>query len=94
MEMQVKIQLEHLVASLGKVNSERDRLRLPCLVRKNGCQTMHKIYVWQGETGNCHLKYVRTITPNRTQDTWLVDNNHQLLLNVTECILCQIAGLS
>ncbi|MCP3662470.1 MAG: hypothetical protein GY696_08255 [Gammaproteobacteria bacterium] len=70
------------MASLGQVSSENDRLGLPCLVQENGCQTLHKIYVWPGETGNCQLKYIRTITPNRTQDTWLVDHNHQLLLNL------------
>ncbi|MCP3663014.1 MAG: hypothetical protein GY696_11050 [Gammaproteobacteria bacterium] len=83
MELQIKIQFKHLVASLGQVSSEDNGLRLPCLVRENGCRTLHKTYVWPGETGNCKLKYIRTITPNRTQDTWLVDHNHKLLLNLT-----------
>ncbi|MCP3665182.1 MAG: hypothetical protein GY696_22235 [Gammaproteobacteria bacterium] len=67
MELQVKIKLEHLVANLGRVSSEDGGLRLPCLVRENGCQTLHKTYVWPGETGNCQLKYIRTIAPNRKQ---------------------------
>ena len=83
MELQIKIQLEHLVASLGQVSSEDDGLRLPCLVGENGCWTLHKTHVWPGETGNCQLKYIRNITPNWTQDTWLVDHNHQSLLNLT-----------
>ncbi|MCP3668712.1 MAG: hypothetical protein GY696_40560 [Gammaproteobacteria bacterium] len=83
MEMQVRIQLEQLVSSFGQVNSERDHLRLPCLVRENGCQTLHKTYVWHGAAGNCHLKYVRTISPNRTQGSWLVDHRRQMLLNMT-----------
>ena len=81
--LQVKIQLEHLVANLGQVSSEDGRLRLPCLGRETGCQTLHKTYVWPGETGSCQLKYIRTISPNRTQDTWLVDHHHKLLLNLT-----------
>ncbi|MCP3663647.1 MAG: hypothetical protein GY696_14350 [Gammaproteobacteria bacterium] len=42
MELQVKIQQEHLVANLGQVSSEDGRLWLPCLMRENGCQTLHK----------------------------------------------------
>ncbi|MCP3668243.1 MAG: hypothetical protein GY696_38105 [Gammaproteobacteria bacterium] len=83
MEMQVRIQLEQLRSSYGQVNSERDHLRLPCLVRENGCQILQKTYVWHGATGDCHLKYIRAISPNQTQGTWLVDHRHQLLLNVT-----------
>ncbi|MCP3667340.1 MAG: hypothetical protein GY696_33420, partial [Gammaproteobacteria bacterium] len=71
-ELQVKIQLEHLVANSGQVSSEDSRLRLQCLARENGCLTLHKTYVWPGETGSCQLKYIRIISPNRTQDTWLV----------------------
>ena len=82
-ELQVKIQLEHLVANLGQVSSEDGRLQLQCLVQENSCQTLHKTYVWPGETGNCQLKYIRTIAPNQTQGTWLVDHHHKLLLNLT-----------
>ena len=42
MEMQVRIQLEQLRSSYRQVNNERDHLRLPCLVRENGCQTLQK----------------------------------------------------
>ncbi len=44
-ELQVKIQLEHLVANNGQVGSGDGRLQLPCLARENGCQTLHRTYV-------------------------------------------------
>ena len=44
---------------------------------------MHWTYVWLTGTGDCQLKYIRTISPNRTQETWLVDHHHKLLLNQT-----------
>ena len=82
-ELQVRIQLERLIANNGQVRSVDGRLQLPCLARENGCQTLHRTYVWPAETGNCQLKYIRTISPNRTQETWLVDHHHKLLLNLT-----------
>ena len=82
-KIQVKIQLEHLVANNGQVGSVDGRLKLLCLTRENGCQTLHRTYVWPAETGSCQLKYIRTISPNQTQDTWLVDHHHKLLLNLT-----------
>ena len=44
---------------------------------------MHQTYVWPAGTGDCQLKYIRTISLNRTQETWLVDHHHKLLLNQT-----------
>ena len=48
-----------------------------------GCQTSSKTYIWQDTAGDCRLHRVRMIAPNRTQSTWLVDHQNQLLLNVT-----------
>ena len=56
-----QIQLEQLRSSYGQVNSKRDHLWLPCLVRENGCQTLQKTYVWHGPTEDCHLKYIQTL---------------------------------
>ncbi|MCP3661160.1 MAG: hypothetical protein GY696_01485 [Gammaproteobacteria bacterium] len=71
-----------MIANNGQVRSV-DGLQLPCLARENGCQTLHRTYVWPAESGNCQMKYIRTISPNRTQETWLVDHHNKLLLNLT-----------
>ncbi len=47
-KLQVRIQLEHLVANNGQMGSVDCRLQLPC-----------------------------TISPNQTQETWLVDHHHK-----------------
>ncbi|MCP3664659.1 MAG: hypothetical protein GY696_19575 [Gammaproteobacteria bacterium] len=48
--------LEHLVANNGQVGSGDGRLQLPCLARENGCQTLHRTYVWHADTGSYQLK--------------------------------------
>ncbi|MCP3667655.1 MAG: hypothetical protein GY696_35055 [Gammaproteobacteria bacterium] len=82
-DRQVRTQLEPLVVNNGQVRSMDGHLQLPCLARKNGCQILHRTYVWPAETGDCQLKYICTISLNRTQETWLVDHHHKLLLNQT-----------
>ena len=82
-ELQVRIQLAPLVVNNGQVRSIDGHLRLPCPARENGCKTMHRMYVWPTGTGNCQLKNIRTISPNQTQETWLVDHHHKLLFNQT-----------
>ncbi len=65
------------------MHSTDGHLQLPCPARENGCQTVHRTYVWPTGTGNYQLKNIRTISPNQTQETWLVNHHHKLLFNQT-----------
>ncbi|MCP3661110.1 MAG: hypothetical protein GY696_01225 [Gammaproteobacteria bacterium] len=59
MEMQVRIQLEHLVANSGQVNSERDRLWLPCLVRETAARPCTRPM--------CGMERLKTVTSNMSE---------------------------
>ena len=64
------------------MESQTEHPQLPCTVKEGGCQTSRKTYLWKDTARNCQLHQIRTISPNQTQGTWLVDHYHQLLLNV------------
>ena len=82
-ELRIMIRNEEYLASHGLVESATDHLSLPCSVPEEGCQTSEKTYIWKDPGNECNLRRVRTIAPNRTQDTWLVDHHNQLLFNNT-----------
>ncbi|MCP3664107.1 MAG: hypothetical protein GY696_16725 [Gammaproteobacteria bacterium] len=60
-----------------------EHLQLPCTVREKDCQTSAKTFVWRDKESHCNRHRVRTIAPNRTRSTWLVDHRSQLLLKVS-----------
>ena len=61
-ELRVRVKQEHFRASHRHVESEKEHLQLPCLVREKGCQTSSKTYVWQDTNGDCQLQHIRTIS--------------------------------
>jgi hypothetical protein len=82
-EIRIRIRNEEYLANHGLVESSTDHLAIPCNVPEEGCQTSEKTYIWKDPGNECNLKRIRTIAPNKTQDTWLVDHHHQLLFNDT-----------
>ncbi len=82
-QLQVRIKPEEFRVRKGRVEAEGDRLPLPCRIQEEGCRTEDRTYTWTGTDQKCYLRRMGTISPNLTQETWLVDHNHRLLLNQT-----------
>ncbi len=83
LELQIMLRDEHFLANHGGFESKGEHLQLPYNVRESSCQTSRKTYGWEDTARDCQLQGIRTISPNRTKGTWLVDHRHRLLLNVT-----------
>ncbi|MCP3660929.1 MAG: hypothetical protein GY696_00295 [Gammaproteobacteria bacterium] len=83
LELRVMVRDELFLINQGNIESQTEHLQLPCTVREEGCKTSAKTYVWRDRASNYHLHRVRTIAPNPTRSTWLVDHQSQLLFNVT-----------
>ncbi|MCP3663074.1 MAG: hypothetical protein GY696_11355 [Gammaproteobacteria bacterium] len=83
LELRVMVRDEKFLVNQGNIESVKEHLQLPCTVREEGCQTSAKTYLWRDKESHCNLHRVRTIAPNRTRSTWLVDHRSQLLLNVS-----------
>ncbi|MCP4054030.1 MAG: hypothetical protein GY739_13365, partial [Mesoflavibacter sp.] len=79
----IMVRNEEYLANHGLVESATEHLTLPCTVPEDGCETEQRTYVWKDPGNECNLRRVRTIAPNRTQNTWLVDHHNQLLFNDT-----------
>ena len=83
LKLRIMVRDENFIINNAIIESQTKHLQLPCTVQEEGCQTSSKTYIWKNTAGDCNLHRVRTIAPNRTKGTWLIDQCNQLRLNVT-----------
>ncbi len=94
LELRVMVRNEMFLIHQGHIESVTEHLQLPSTVRKESCQMSAKTYVWRDKESHCNLHRVRTIVPNCTRSTWLVDHRSQLLLNVSGTFATTGCGLT
>ena len=76
--MEVKLRAQHQV-----IESMSDHLQLPCTTATGQCDTGSGTFVWTPPTASCNLQFVRTIQARTYQQTFLVDEEHRVILNNT-----------
>ena len=60
-----------------------DHVTLPCPLHTGQCEIEAATYIWTAPPEQCQLQFVRTIAATQVQQTFVVDEKNQILLNTT-----------
>lgn len=81
-EYAVLVESEEYVAQGQMVESKSDHVALPCKLNTQGCETGSGTFLWD-YTPTCTLEKIQSFTGTRVMQTYLVDEEKAILLNIT-----------
>merc|ERR1712035_112563 len=82
-EYQVLLREEKYAILGDEIESTSDHVTLPCKPDDRGCLTGEKTYVWNVDKIDCDLEILQSFTPNVVLDTYYLDRDKEILINVT-----------
>ena len=82
-ELKFLIKTQEYIVSDDVMEVIDDHVKLPCKYPSLGCTTGQATYIWTQFPQTCGLEIIRNISPSRTMGSYLVDHNHQFLINTT-----------
>jgi len=82
-EYKVLLRKEKFISDGKTVESQSDRLRLPCPEADRGCSTGDGTFLWTLPENTCGLQLVRQFNPVPVMKSYLLDHDLRILVNTT-----------